>query len=353
MKEKHQIIEIGGLLGCTRCQQGDSYVRENPFCTPTIPTSTEGPAKKRLDDGMNAIQDNLELSSHAPLVVPALEVEEKSCGHGNMKGCLGCYKPEHKTVEEPTEEELDKAIELVKEERCPHGVHGTDCNICFHSEHKTWEETFIEAGAKLEHARWARWQNHVHNQCSVNQFGDWILPPEVRERWQRQINAPYSELSEAEKESDRREVREYLPLIAGLLAHAKEEGDFKNGICMHCDRCGRKKVPLGRVLEYGKFYPSVTRKFADGHTEETPATNEIKKALCIPCSKETWSSFEKGRADAQRETVAAAIEIIQKADGAFPIEDFPASRFGHQLLKEITTELRSLAPTPEQSPKEI
>lgn len=45
--------------------------------------------------------------------VPALEVEEKSCEHGNMKGCLGCYKPEHKTWEGDTVDALVRDITSV------------------------------------------------------------------------------------------------------------------------------------------------------------------------------------------------------------------------------------------------
>ena len=78
---------------------------------------------------------------------------------------------------------------------------------------KTMEKRFVEAGANLEHDRWARWQKHMFSKCNNRVDGDKVIPAELVERWQRQIDTPYSELSEQEKESDRKETREYLPLV--------------------------------------------------------------------------------------------------------------------------------------------
>lgn len=78
-------------------------------------------------------------------------------------------------------------------------------------------EKFIEEGAALEHERWAGWQKYMFSKGVKYPDGDFHLPSELYERWLRQINTPYSELSEAEKESDRKEVRKYLPLISKLF----------------------------------------------------------------------------------------------------------------------------------------
>jgi len=67
--------------------------------------------------------------------------------------------------------------------------------------------------AALEHARWARWQSYLHSKCSINQDGSLTIPADLVERWDHQIATPYALLSEAEKDSDRREVDEYLPLV--------------------------------------------------------------------------------------------------------------------------------------------
>lgn len=87
-----------------------------------------------------------------------------------------------------------------------------------------WEKEFVEKGANLEHARWAKWQKYLHSKCveHENGKGEWVcFPAELFRRWERQINTPYSELSEQEKESDRKEVGSYLPLIRTLLTQER------------------------------------------------------------------------------------------------------------------------------------
>jgi len=61
----------------------------------------------------------------------------------------------------------------------------------------------IEDLAALEHDRWSRWESHRAQASN----------PENEARWKRQRETPYSELSEAEKESDRKEVRETLAVL--------------------------------------------------------------------------------------------------------------------------------------------
>lgn len=87
-----------------------------------------------------------------------------------------------------------------------------------------WRERFVEAGAALEHARWARWQNYLHSFLTWNNdIQAWVLPHELKDRWQMQINTPYQMLSEKEKESDRKEARSYLPLVEKEITHHDKE----------------------------------------------------------------------------------------------------------------------------------
>jgi len=57
--------------------------------------------------------------------------------------------------------------------------------------------------ADLEHQQWAHWTNYMLDN----------LTPENIERWRRQVNTPYSELSEHEKSSDRVWADKVLELI--------------------------------------------------------------------------------------------------------------------------------------------
>lgn len=81
----------------------------------------------------------------------------------------------------------------------------------------------MEQLAYIEHDRWAHWQQYVHDQCERCSDGSLIIPADLASRWQQQIDAPYSDLSEAEKESDREQVRRYLPVIAEVLSLCRDE----------------------------------------------------------------------------------------------------------------------------------
>lgn len=87
-----------------------------------------------------------------------------------------------------------------------------------------FEGKFIEEGADLEHERWAKWQRYMHSKIEPTEHDPLMhIGTEWVERWNRQIATPYSALSEKEKESDRIEVRKYLPLIRKILSLAKQQ----------------------------------------------------------------------------------------------------------------------------------
>ena len=79
------------------------------------------------------------------------------------------------------------------------------------------QESLIEALAAIEHDRWSHWQRHMHAQCRPGDDGSLTIPADLVARWTQQMSTPYSGLSETEKESDREQVRRYLPVIAAAL----------------------------------------------------------------------------------------------------------------------------------------
>lgn len=76
----------------------------------------------------------------------------------------------------------------------------------------------MEKLAAVEHERWSHWQRHVHSKCTRQPDGSLLLPADLVARWEKQIATKYAELDDIEKESDREQVRRYLPLIASALA---------------------------------------------------------------------------------------------------------------------------------------
>lgn len=76
----------------------------------------------------------------------------------------------------------------------------------------------IETLAAIEHERWCHWQRYLHSKCLRQPDGSLLLPVELVTRWEKQINTEYAKLTDHEKESDREQVRKYLPIITSALA---------------------------------------------------------------------------------------------------------------------------------------
>lgn len=75
----------------------------------------------------------------------------------------------------------------------------------------------LELLAAAEHERWAHWQRYVHENCVPSPDGSLTIPANLVRQWTDQMNTPYSDLTEAEKDSDRDQVERYLPLIEQAL----------------------------------------------------------------------------------------------------------------------------------------
>jgi hypothetical protein len=76
--------------------------------------------------------------------------------------------------------------------------------------------------AAIEHERWADWQRWIHEQCTVTVEGEYCIPKELVERWERQIATPFEQLSEREQASDLEQVDRYWPLIFDLVRFRSE-----------------------------------------------------------------------------------------------------------------------------------
>jgi len=73
------------------------------------------------------------------------------------------------------------------------------------------DTALMEQLAAIEHQRWSDWQAWCHQVLREH-----CPSPEletVLERWDRQIATPYDQLTEREKEEDRKQVRRYWDLI--------------------------------------------------------------------------------------------------------------------------------------------
>jgi Zn-dependent M32 family carboxypeptidase len=78
-------------------------------------------------------------------------------------------------------------------------------------------EQLVDELAAVEHERWAHWQRYVHDHCERQADGSLVIPAELAARWEAQIETAYVGLTEREKDSDREQVRRYLPVIIDAL----------------------------------------------------------------------------------------------------------------------------------------
>ena len=64
--------------------------------------------------------------------------------------------------------------------------------------------------AELAHAQWSGWMEYLFSKGVLNEDGTWTMPAWAVERWKRQTETPYADLSFDEKESDRKEADKFL-----------------------------------------------------------------------------------------------------------------------------------------------
>jgi hypothetical protein len=86
------------------------------------------------------------------------------------------------------------------------------------SELKMSMDELLEQLASIEHERWSHWQRYLHGKGVPQADGSLLLPSDLVHRWELQMETPYDQLSESEKQSDREQVQRYLPLIVAKLS---------------------------------------------------------------------------------------------------------------------------------------
>ena len=96
----------------------------------------------------------------------------------------------------------------------------------------------VEALAAYAHEAWSGWMRYLFSQCWLRD-GTATMPSEWRTRWERQMNTPYAELREDEKESDRKEARRMLEILSPLPVSPPPQPT--QGLPDWC-KCGHNKI---------------------------------------------------------------------------------------------------------------
>jgi hypothetical protein len=130
----------------------------------------------------------------------------------------------------------------------------------------------LELLADLEHDRWSRWQQYLHSQCIKNKDGSLTIPKEKVDRWERQIATDYSELTEDEKESDRKEARKALKLIKDMKAKLVKESKNETKESWHVVDGMTGEVILNNVEKA----EAIKKSKEKDHWAAKPIINETK-----------------------------------------------------------------------------
>ncbi len=114
-------------------------------------------------------------------------------------------------------------------------------------------DELVEPLAAIEHERWSHWQRYLHSKCREVEGGMIQFAADLFRRWTIQIETPYANLSETEKESDRQEVRRYLPLIEKALADQREAGRLEERErCLKITRTMTSAKEIGESIAASK-----------------------------------------------------------------------------------------------------
>lgn len=65
----------------------------------------------------------------------------------------------------------------------------------------------------LSHQIWIHWMKYQESVSKLNNNGEWVIPKEKVDRWKRQMETNYNDLSDKEKESDREQADKILKIL--------------------------------------------------------------------------------------------------------------------------------------------
>ena len=75
------------------------------------------------------------------------------------------------------------------------------------------KDAIVEQCSAIAHEVWSGWMEYMFDKCTEVGDGNYEIPAQLVERWQRQMKTPYQDLSDKEKESDREEANKYIEVL--------------------------------------------------------------------------------------------------------------------------------------------
>jgi len=171
-------------------------------------------------------------------------------------------------------------------------------------------EELREKLAELAHSQWSGWMDYLFSKSVSKAGGTCMIPAWAVKRWHRQMKTPYSELSEEEKDSDRKEADDVLEMFRQHLL-LDEERRAVGGIAI-------PKSPVGRITDLVRDLLDNSTGFIsaieiDSNVDGECWMNSIKAALDLYDSSE-WETILKAS------YTPAAIDLTITSTSALPSE---------------------------------
>lgn len=80
------------------------------------------------------------------------------------------------------------------------------------------EGDLLEKLAELAHLQWSGWMEYLFSKGELNTDGSFTIAKWAVERWTKQSQTEYKDLSQSEQESDRTEARKFLNILQSNLS---------------------------------------------------------------------------------------------------------------------------------------
>lgn len=80
--------------------------------------------------------------------------------------------------------------------------------------------------AELAHQQWSGWMAYMFSKCSATSAGERVIPEWAVQRWRRQVDTPYADLSENEQNSDREEADKFMAIFDKEIKQLQAENNL-------------------------------------------------------------------------------------------------------------------------------
>lgn len=159
--------------------------------------------------------------------------------------------------------------------------------------------------AALCHEQWSGWMEYLFAKCKVKDDGQsMLIPPWAVDRWVGQMKTPYAELSESEKDSDRKEADRFLAIVGpALRASESAREELEKEVARLTEE---RNTHIGRAYTFDGCLTSVSKLANDYKDKLSAAEKEIAELReRHGLAKEAWENARQACIRAERRLALA------------------------------------------------